>query len=140
MEYSDIVNEALYKAWLKRKSFQNKSSLYTWIVRIVINECLQSLNNKKKRRAALVNYNQYISEADKGLERKEERINKLMERINVLPQIYKEALLKVYIENISIDDAAFELHCAKMTLYQRLHIAKLKLADAILSEEKIVEK
>jgi RNA polymerase sigma factor (sigma-70 family) len=50
-EAKDMAQEVFVRVYSKRKSFQGRSSLYTWIYRIAFNMCLSHL---KRRRPPLV--------------------------------------------------------------------------------------
>ncbi len=44
----DALDEAIYKGYLNRKKLKNSEFFKTWLTRIVINECLQSLRKNKR--------------------------------------------------------------------------------------------
>lgn len=44
----DALDEAIYKGYLNRKKLKNPEYFKTWLTRIVINECLQSLRKNKR--------------------------------------------------------------------------------------------
>ena len=44
----DAVQEALRKAWEKRKSLRNEQSLKPWLLRILMNEC-RNIQRKSKK-------------------------------------------------------------------------------------------
>ena len=45
----DVLQEVLVKVYLKIDQFHEKSSLYTWLYRIAVNESLTFLKKKKRR-------------------------------------------------------------------------------------------
>ena len=47
-EVADLFQEVLIKIWNGINSFDNKSSITTWIYRIALNTCI-SIDQKKKR-------------------------------------------------------------------------------------------
>jgi len=46
----DLVQETLLRAWRSYDSFQEKSSLRTWLYRIATNVCLDLLRSRQRRR------------------------------------------------------------------------------------------
>src|SRR4249919_2981403 len=47
-EIEDVMQDSYIKAYEHLKTFEGKSSFSTWLTRILINECLQRLRQKKK--------------------------------------------------------------------------------------------
>lgn len=50
MEAEDIVQESFISAWENIKKFSAERSFSSWLYRIVINKCYDSLRKRKKRR------------------------------------------------------------------------------------------
>jgi RNA polymerase sigma-70 factor (ECF subfamily) len=48
----DVLQETFLKAWQGLEKFEGKSSLYTWLHRIAINETLRFLEKRKRQKAA----------------------------------------------------------------------------------------
>ena len=49
-EVEDLMQITYLKAFEKLSSFNSKSSFSTWLTRIMINECLMYLRNKKNKK------------------------------------------------------------------------------------------
>ena len=50
-EAEDITQEVFVKAWLSLGRFNHKAAFSTWLFRIAINESINALNSKKRRKA-----------------------------------------------------------------------------------------
>lgn len=49
VDANDAVQETMIRAWRARESFQERSSVRTWLYRIATNVCLDNLSDTKKR-------------------------------------------------------------------------------------------
>src|SRR5258708_35793834 len=59
-DVEDIAQQVFAKVYLSLKSFDFRSSLFTWIYKITVNECFDYLRNRKVRKLA---YESYMVEA-----------------------------------------------------------------------------
>lgn len=75
-EAEDIVQETFINAWLSIKSFNNKSSLKTWLYRITCNKCydrLRQMKNKETMTDSIENMEniQYDNDMENDISNKE---------------------------------------------------------------------
>lgn len=108
----EITQDVFLKIHKKRNSFNEKSSLKTWIYRISINTSLDFIKAKKRNKRGffltairLDDYNKYSYIADfnhPGVQLEDkESIAQLFETINKLPNEQKTVILLLRLENLS---------------------------------------
>ncbi len=132
----DAVQEALIQIWKHLPSFHHKSSIKTWLVRIVINEVKQQLRKKKLPTIPLESVNEQagrLDEAETALISSEERIN-LKLALNWLPPEQKEAIVLHYYSELTVPEIATVTAQREGTIKARLSRA-LDLLNEILSRD-----
>ena len=111
----DAVQEALKKAWEKRKCLRREESLKPWLLRILMNEC----RNIQRKRAREIPSEQDISpacppEADRTLH----------DLILALPEKYRLPGVLVFMEGMTTLQAARALSLPQGTVHSRIHRAR----------------
>ncbi len=139
----DLSQEAFLRAYRAINGFNEKSSFYTWIYRIVVNVSINYL--KKKSRYADLPLDERIavdSSADRGtahthvesprqhLENKEAE-EKITSAIDSLPLAQKTVIILVCLEHLSHKEAGEILHCPEKTISWRLYQARLRLKERL---------
>lgn len=123
---ADAVQEALFKAWRKLPSLREDAYFRTWLIRILIRECLN-----------IHRFNRPITLVEEMPERaapEEEGHPELRELIEALPPKLRIVIVLFYMENESTDEIAKLLRVSKGTVCSRLSRAREKL-KAQLKEE-----
>ena len=118
----DAVQEALIKIWKHLPSFRLRSSIKTWLVRIVINEVKQQTRKKKLPMIPIEEANEVIGELDDAespLIRSEER-KRLKQVLNELPPEQREAIILRYFSDMSIPEIAAATNNPVDTVKSRL--------------------
>ena len=59
----DLFQEVLLNAWKAMGSFQNRSSINTWLYRITINVCLRAIQKINKRKSRFLNADEVALES-----------------------------------------------------------------------------
>jgi len=146
-EAEDVVQSAYLHAFAAIGSFEGRSSLATWLTRIVINEALGRARASRRRRARLeaegvadlADYRDTLmrgsmSESpDAALAR--DQMRGLLERaIEQLPQIFRTVFVLREIEGLSIEEAAAALDISPATVKTRHFRARRKLQEALAPE------
>lgn len=121
----DAVSEAILKAWQKRGTLRDERLFETWLIRILIRECV----NIQRRQRRVV-----LAEELEGSADPPSRIRELREAIDALPQQLRAVVVLHYMEGYSVEETASILHTFKGTVTSRLHYARLKLRE-LLKEE-----
>lgn len=132
----DAVQEALIQVWKHLPSFHLKSSIKTWLVRIVINEVKQQFRKKKLPVIPLESVNEETGmpdEADTALIRSEERLS-LRLALNRLQPDQREAVVLRYYSELTVPEIAAVTDQREGTIKARLSRALDHLGE-ILSRD-----
>ena len=146
----DVVQESFVKAFLSLKSFEGKSSFYTWFYRVLYNMTIDYTRKKNRRREhpAGLERPDSISEAkgpmaqgysvvegpEDALQRKEQgaALSALLKDLS--PEHRKVVVLRE-IEGMSYDDIARTLKIRKGTVMSRLFYARKRLKEALEAQQ-----
>lgn len=148
----DAVQDAFISAFRGLDRFQQRSSLKTWLHRIVVNAALMKLRRQKRLAEQsiedyLPEFDQYDCRVEAPWERiasveklvaDEQRRALIHAAINKLPDVYRIVLLLRDIEGYNTTEAAHLLNISESNLKVRLHRgrAALKvLIEPLLREE-----
>ena len=136
----DAVQESLIQIWKHLPSFRLKSSIKTWLVRIVINEVKQQTRKKKLPMIPLEEAKEVVGELDEAeslLIRSEER-HRLRLALDKLPSEQKEAVILRYFSDLTVPEIAAVMNQREGTIKSRLSRAVDRLSE-ILSRDGIGE-
>jgi RNA polymerase sigma-70 factor, ECF subfamily len=143
----DISQEAWVKGWQRLKQFQGDSSFLTWMTRIVINLCLDTLRRQKRQRS------ESIEELDEqaggverqmpivtsnptaGLERGELR-QRIDRALNQLTYEHRTVLVLHEFEELEYKEIAKRMQCSIGTVMSRLFYARRKMAALMAGYKK----
>lgn len=126
----DLVQETLIKAARAHTSFKGDSSLYTWLVSILINLCRDHF--RKNARSAVFSDIQDVEVGDvrekteKKIERKEV-VDRLMNMIDELDEKYRDVVILRYFQEMTYREIAESLNLAEGTVKSRLSQARMIL-------------
>jgi RNA polymerase sigma-70 factor (ECF subfamily) len=146
----DAVQAAYMRAFAAIGTFEGRSSLSTWLTRIVINEALGRARAEKRRRARLnassvVHLDEYREKLMRGstsglapdaaLAR--EQVRGLLERaIADLPDGFRQVFVLREVEGLSVEETAEALAILPATVKTRLLRARRRLQDALAPDLK----
>jgi RNA polymerase sigma-70 factor (ECF subfamily) len=148
-EAEEAVQAGYLNAFAAIDGFEGRSSLSTWLTRIVINESLGRLRSRRRRREQLESegvtlmesYRERLSQAsaepppDVSVAREQLRL--LIEKaVADLPDKFRSVFVLREIEGLSIEDTAEALAIPPATVKTRLHRARAKLQEALAPEVK----
>jgi RNA polymerase sigma factor, sigma-70 family len=126
----DIFQDVFIKISQKLSTFEGNSSIKTWIIRITINTCKDYLKSAWSRRVVpMMEYQEdsIVSESDfDGVEQKDSR-ELIRKSVMSLPSKYKDVVLCIYFQDLTIAEAAKILNLAEGTVKSRLARARQKL-------------
>jgi RNA polymerase sigma-70 factor (ECF subfamily) len=145
-EALDLSQEAWVKGWQRVRQFQGESSFGTWMMRIIINLCLDQLRRQKRQRAESI---EAMDEESGGVERQMPVVtvnptaglerSELRQRIDrALGQLsyeHRTVLVLHEFEELEYKQIARTMGCSIGTVMSRLFYARRKLA-ALLSDLK----
>jgi len=147
VEAEEAVQAAYVSAFSSIGKFKGRSSLTTWLTRIVINEALGRVRSERRRRAQLDAEGVPVLEAyreklmagsetpppDAAVAR--EQLRRLLEHsIAGLPEIFRTVFVLREVEGLSVEEAADALGIPPATVKTRLLRAKRRLQEALAPE------
>ena len=141
----EAAQDVFVKIHAKLPTFQDKSSLKTWIYRIAINHCLDVLKGRRRQKRFAFVLNLLPGQGDSThdppdfdhpgvLLEDREALENLFRKIQELPENQKSALILRYLDDLSPPEIAEILQCsvkAVESLLQRgKHNLEKKLGDS----------
>jgi RNA polymerase sigma-70 factor (ECF subfamily) len=144
----DAVQTAYLRGFAAIDGFEGRSSLSTWLTRIVINEALGRMRAAKRRRARLdetsvIVLDDYREKLMRGstsgtspeTEVARIQIRRLLEEaISALPPAFRLVFVLREIEGMTVEEAAEALHIKPATVKTRFLRARRRLQDALAPE------
>jgi RNA polymerase sigma-70 factor, ECF subfamily len=143
-EAEDVLQDAYVRALAALGSFRGESSLATWLTRIVVNEALQRLRQRRSRpieaevsgempeSAEIIPFPVHVSTPDPEITMAQRELRVLVERaIDGLPQEFRTVLVARTIEGMSTEETADALGLKAETVKTRLHRARQMLRAAL---------
>lgn len=130
----DIFQEVFIKVNQKLSTFEGNSSIKTWIIRITINTCKDYLKSAWNRRVVpMMEYQEDIIISESDYEDVENKDTKelIKETVLSLPAKYKDVVICVYYQDMTIIEAARVLKIAEGTAKSRLSRARAKLKSIL---------
>ncbi len=130
----DIFQDVFIKVNQKLSTFEGNSSIKTWIIRITINTCKDYLKSAWNRRVVpMMDYQEdaIISETDYDDVEKQDTKELIKKSVLSLPAKYKDVVLCVYFQDMTITEAAQALKIAEGTAKSRLSRARQKLKSIL---------
>jgi RNA polymerase sigma-70 factor, ECF subfamily len=136
-EAEDVAQEVMLRAWQGIARFQSRSSFFTWLYRIAVNEANRSLD-KRSRRPASVSIDadalqlpaSPYDEPSRQAEDSELRAA-LVQALTSLPPPYRTAIVLRDVEGLSTQEAAEIAGVGQSAFKSRLHQARLRIRAAI---------
>ncbi|NLJ97613.1 MAG: sigma-70 family RNA polymerase sigma factor [Clostridiales bacterium] len=130
----DIFQEVFIKVDKNLTNFRGNSSIKTWIIRITINACKDYLKSAYKRRVIPMEEYQedaIVSQSDYDEVENQDTSDLIKKSILSLPTKYRDIVLCVYFQEMTILEAANTLKIPEGTAKSRLSRAREKLKDML---------
>jgi RNA polymerase sigma-70 factor (ECF subfamily) len=130
----DIFQDVFIKVNHKLSTFEGNSSIKTWIIRITINTCKDYMKSAWNRRVIpMMEYQEDAIISDSDYEDVENKDTKDLVKKTVLslPEQYKDVVLCVYFNDMTIAETASVLKIAEGTVKSRLSRARQKLKSIL---------
>ena len=121
----DAISEAVLKAWQKRASLKDEKHFDTWLIRILIRECI-NIQRKQKHSFPV----QEVHEEDAPPEHSRD----LQWAVDALPQRLRVVVVMHYLDGYAVDEIAKILRSPRGTICSHLAKARGMLRD-LLEEE-----
>ena len=122
----DAISEAVVKAWQKRASLRDESFFDTWLIRILIRECV-NIQRAQKRVVPVETL------PETRFEPPDENAS-LRAALDGLPQKMRTATVLHYMEGLPVLDVAKAMRAPKGSVTSWLHYARLRLREALKEE------
>ena len=130
----DIFQDVFIKVNQKLSTFEGNSSIKTWLIRITINTCKDYLKSAWNRRVVpMMEYQEdaIVSESDYEEVEKQDTNQLVKNTVLSLPEKYRDVVLCVYFQDMTITEAAKTLGIAEGTAKSRLSRARLRLKEVL---------
>lgn len=116
----DVVDEAVYRAWCKRKQLREPAAFESWLTRILINVCHDERRRQSRFRP--------LEELPEQLVEYYDNLP-LKEAVGKLPESLKEVVILRYFAGYTQEETAKVLNLPRTTVlsYQRRALALLRL-------------
>lgn len=130
----DIFQDVFVKVNQKLSTFEGNSSIKTWIIRITINTCKDYLKSAWNRKVVpMMEYQEdaIVSDADYDDVEKQDTNELIKRTVLGLPAKYRDVVLCVYFQDMSVAEAAQTLNIAEGTAKSRLSRARQRLKSLL---------
>ena len=130
----DLFQESLINIWQSMASFEEKSSIGTWMFRITLNVCMRLQMKQTKQRARFKKLDSITIEdiRDEGDAEDHERLAKLRSCIKKLNDADK-AVITLYLEELSYKEISAITGLSENTIAVKIKRMKMKLLTCINS-------
>jgi RNA polymerase sigma-70 factor (ECF subfamily) len=123
---SDAAQNAFVKAYQKLETFDPNRRFFSWIYRILVNECLNARRDHAPDEP-LTTAIAAVGGPDAAFEAAERR-GRVQAAILALPIEYREVIVLRHYAGLSYEEIGEALHVPAKTVKSRLHTAKERLA------------
>jgi len=132
----DVVQEGLIQIWKHIPSFRLKSSVKTWMVRILVNEAKGQFRKKRVPTVPLEQASEVMGGVDKAeaLMIHNEESKQLRRTLEMLPQEQREVIILRYFSELSVPEIAVVTGEREGTIKSRLSRALDRLREIIRSD------
>jgi RNA polymerase sigma factor (sigma-70 family) len=141
-EIEDLMQETYIKAYSQLSKFEHKSKFATWLIRILINECLMALR-KKSRVITMhdeVPFDSLIEINNPENTAMNSELKDILENaIENLPPKYRAVFIMREVEAISVNETGQLLNISESNVKVRLNRAKEMLKDSIMNNYPVSE-
>ena len=128
----DIVQDTFIKFYRARNTFKSEEHIKNWLIRVVINDCINTLKHNKK----VVVVDEELVDSLPDTSDADEKNEDIYYSICLLKDSYKKVIILYYYENYSIKDIASILKITEKNVTVRLTRARQKLKQIIIERRK----
>lgn len=147
-EAEEAVQEAYLRAYQALATFRAQSSLGTWLTRIVINQALERLRQRKREVDTIASDNvinlethidmaykeRWSSETPERAAMREQTRKLLEQKIDELPAAFRTVFVMRALEDMSVEETAACLGVAEVTVRTRFFRARRLLRKSLTSD------
>lgn len=131
---ADLVQEIIYQLWKSFDSFNQQSSLSTWMYRVALNVAIYQLKIAKRRVSTVEIDEQilnYQDEDNSAIEQKWEIFRQQIENLNLLDK----AIIMLYLDNKSYEEIAEIIGLTVSNVGTKLQRIKEKLKKQTINSQ-----
>ena len=132
-EASDAAQNAFVKAYQKLDTFDPTRRFFSWIYRILVNECLNARRDYRPYDPLAPDLASVGTPAE--LFETAERRRRVQAAILALPMEYREVIVLRHYTDLSYEEIGEALHVPAKTVKSRLHTARERLAVMLRGTE-----
>lgn len=115
----DIVQDAFVNAYLKEKQLKDPDRPYPWLVRIVVNGCLNAIRKSKREQLAEFVPEESIASTE-DLYMRQSRDKEVYAGIMRLDEKFRMPIILYYFEDLSVREVAYVLDMREGAVKTRL--------------------
>ena len=130
----DAAQNAFVKAYQKLDTFDPGRRFFSWIYRILVNECLNARRDRPQHEPLAPDLAVVGTPAD--LFETTERRSRVQAAILALPMEYREVIVLRHFTELSYEEIGEALHVPAKTVKSRLHSARERLATLLRGLER----
>jgi RNA polymerase sigma factor (sigma-70 family) len=132
MEAEDAMQNAYINAYEHLDKFEGRSSFGTWLIRIMLNECLAQKKRKLKKMEFEKQPGKYINMTTPAKIMANKELNGILENaVGQLPEKYRLVFVLREIEDMSVKETSQALSIAEPNVKVRLNRAKTMLKESL---------
>ncbi|SAL01907.1 RNA polymerase sigma factor [Caballeronia arationis] len=147
----DALQAAYLSAFRSMERFRGDSTLFTWLSRLVLNECFARLRRQKRRQNVIpivdgiddIEEEQGVAFDDDAPDRSAERaeLRALLERkLDELPEIFRVVFVMRSVEEMTVEETAESLGIPEATVRSRHFRARSMLREWLAQELDLAER
>jgi RNA polymerase sigma-70 factor (ECF subfamily) len=129
----DATQAAFLNAYRKLGTFDPRFRFFSWLYRILLNECLNARRDRRPHEAVRPDMEGRGSPLE-ALEAAERR-RQVQQALLALPHDYREVLVLRHFAELGYDDIAETLGIPAKTVKSRLYTARQRLIETLLHEK-----
>lgn len=133
---NDLSQEIIYQLWKSIDSFQQKSSLSTWMYRVAMNVAINHIKISKRKVLTVPLSNQFLEFPEVDDNKMEERWKVFKQHIDKLDLLDK-GIVVLYMENKSHDEIAKIIGISTSNVGTKLSRIKEKLRQQIRKTDEL---
>lgn len=132
LEAQDLFQEVVYQIWKSLDSFNNKSSIDTWVYKIAINVCLRSKMKLDKNHSKTVRFDSiHFTPIEKVVDTSnQEKFKYLKQCISILNETEK-LIIVLYLDNLSYKEIAIITGLSENHIAVKMKRIRKKLFECI---------
>jgi RNA polymerase sigma-70 factor, ECF subfamily len=129
----DATQSAFVSAYRKLSSFDQNLRFFSWLYRILLNECLNARRDRRPHEPVTPD----MMLAGTPLEALEasDRRHRVQQALLALPQDYREVIVLRHFAELGYDEIATTLGIAPKTVKSRLYTARQRLIELLVLEK-----